>query len=101
MLELEVRRVAKNAGKSQVDVDAYLNLFHLVTITDDLIDDAINLDPPLGGADALHVATALRLRELPEFSLVTHDGQMANGAEALGLNAFDPVTDDPNRPPVA
>jgi predicted nucleic acid-binding protein len=102
MLELEVRRVAQNAGRPQGDAEADLRPFHIVSITDDLIDDAIAIPYPLGGADSLHVATAKRIRNLPGFALATHDGQMASAATALNLfPVFDPVTDDPLRPPVA
>jgi len=100
MVELEVRRVVHNTGHTQREADAYLDLFHLISITDDLIDDAIALPYPLGGADALHIATALKLQTLAP-TLATHDAQMAHAAQAISFPVTDPVTDDNRRPPVA
>ncbi|MCL1841569.1 MAG: hypothetical protein FWF75_07480 [Propionibacteriaceae bacterium] len=58
------------------------------------LDDAIALSHPLGAADAIHVATAMRLSSLP-LPPATHDAQMARVAEATGLfPVVDPVTDD-------
>ena len=99
MLELETRRVLKNAGIDDAVVSAYLDEFALIPLTDDLVDDAINIDQRLGGADALHIATALRLG-VQAVTVVTHDKQMATAARALGFSVHDPVTDDPRRSPV-
>ena len=101
MLELEVRRVIRNTGKPQYVADACLGRFQLITITDDLIDDAIGLPYPAGAGDSLHLATAIQLATLP-LTLATHDAQMARTAQAIGrFPVIDPVTDDPLRPPVA
>ena len=96
MLELEVRRVLKNAGLDDAVATAYLDEFALVALTDDLIDEAIALDQRLGGADALHIATALRLGA-GAVTVVTHDRQMAAAARELGFEVVDPVSDDPGR----
>jgi len=87
-------------GENQKAVDAYLDHFNLVVITDDIIDEAINLPYPLGGADAVHLATAIRLSSLP-IAIATHDAQMARAAQAMGFVVIDPVTDDSRRLPVA
>jgi predicted nucleic acid-binding protein len=92
LMEVEVRRVAKSAGIDQDLVDEYVDEFMLMTITDDLLTEAIALDGKLGGADAIHVASAMRLRP-GEFTLVTHDKQMAAAAIRLGLDVLDPVVD--------
>lgn len=99
MLELEVLRVVKNAGLSTDVACEYLDEFTLVAVTDDLIDEAIALDPVLGSADSVHVASALRLGAA-HVTVVTHDAQMARAAAALGFVVFDPVSDDPGRGPV-
>ncbi|MCW5952122.1 MAG: hypothetical protein KIT69_07685 [Propionibacteriaceae bacterium] len=70
-----------------------------MAISDDLLDEAVALEEKLGGADAFHVASALRLG--PEvLTIVTHDRQMAIAAMNLGFDVLDPVTDDPGREPV-
>lgn len=101
MLELEVRRVVRNGGGDQSDADYYLEAFQFLSVTDDLIDTAIALPQPLGGADSLHVATAMRLRPLP-LTFVTHDAQQARAIQAAGMfPVLDPVTDDENHSPVS
>lgn len=100
MLELEVLRVVKNAGLSTDVATEYLDEFALIAVGDDLIDEAIALDPVLGGADSVHIASALRLGA-DRVTIVTHDAQMARAAATLGFAVFDPVTDDPGRAAVA
>jgi predicted nucleic acid-binding protein len=99
MLELEVLRVVKNAGFPTDVATEYLDEFALIAVGDDLIDEAIALDPVLGGADAVHIASALRLGT-DMVTIVTHDAQMARAAASLGFEVVDPVSDDPGRPAV-
>jgi predicted nucleic acid-binding protein len=99
MLELEVLRVVKNAGLPTDVANEYLDEFALIAVGDDLIDEAIALDPVLGGADAVHIASAMRLGA-DRVTIVTHDAQMARAAASLGFEVLDPVTDDPGRPAV-
>ena len=99
MLELEVLRVVKNAGLATDVAEEYLDEFALIAVEDDLIDEAIALDPVLGGADSVHVSSALRLG-VDKVTIVTHDAQMAGAAISLEFDILDPVTDDPGRPAV-
>ncbi len=99
VMELEVRRVTKNAAIDQDIVTEYVDEFFLMTVNDELIAEAIALDERLGGADSIHVASALRLGPTA-LTLVTHDRQMAVAARNLGFTILDPVTDDPGRGPV-
>lgn len=99
MLELEVLRVVKNAGLAIDVANEYLDEFALIAVGDDLIDEAIALDPVLGGADSIHIASALRLGT-GSVTIVTHDAQIARAAASLGFGVLDPVTDDPGRPAV-
>ena len=99
MLELEVLRVVTNAGLPTDVANEYLDEFALIAVGDDLIDEAIALDPVLGGADSVHIASALRLG-VDRVTIVTHDAQMARAAVSLGFEVLDPVTDDPGRPAV-
>lgn len=100
LMEVEVRRVAVNANVDQGIVSEYIDEFYLMSVDDDLLAEAIQLPVPLGGADSIHVASALRLGPAA-VTLVTHDRQMAQGALRLGFEVVDPVTDDPQRRPVA
>jgi predicted nucleic acid-binding protein len=100
MLELEVRRVIRNAGADQRIADPYLSKVQFVAITSDLVTNAMELPFKLGAADALHIATANLLESLAPI-VVTHDAQMARAIQSQGmLSCIDPVTDDPLRPPV-
>ena len=99
MLELEVLRVVKNAGLATDVANEYLNEFALIAVGDDLIDEATALEPVLGGADSVRIASALRLG-VDRVTIVTHDAQMATAAASLGFEVLDPVTDDPGRPAV-
>ena len=96
MLELEVLRVVKNAGLPTDVANEYLDEFALIAVGDDLIDEAIALDPVLGGADSVHIASAMRLGA-DRVTIVTHGAQMARAATSLGFEVLDPVTDDPGR----
>ena len=98
-MELEVRRVTKNADIDQDIVTEYVDEFFLMSINDELVAEAIALDERLGGANSIHVASALRLGPTT-LTLVTHDRQMAVAARNLGFTILDPVTDDPHRGPV-
>ena len=98
--ELEVTRVAYNAGVADSEVDDYTERFAYLPVDDGLVDEALALKVVVKSADALHLAAALRLRPDPVI-FITHDFQLANAAKALGFQVHDPVTDDPGRPPVA
>lgn len=99
MLELEVLRIVENAGLATDVANDYLDEFALIAVGDDLIDEAIALEPVLGGADSVHIASALRLG-VDRVTIVTHDVQMARAAVSLGFKVLDPVIDDPGRPAV-
>ncbi len=96
LVEVEVRRVTKSAGVDQDVVTEYLDELMLAAVDNALMDEAIAIDEPLGGADAIHVATALRVGPAV-LTVVTHDRQMEAAARALGFATHDPVTDDPGR----
>jgi len=96
MLELEVLRVVKNAGLATDVANEYLDEFALIAVGHDLIDEAIALEPVLGGDDSVHIASALRLG-VDRVTIVTHDAQLARAAASLGFTVFDPVTDDLGR----
>ena len=99
LLEVETKRfvtnkeLAKELRRGQVVVDRYLAKFELLLVDNDLLDEAIAIQQPLRGADAIHVAAALRI-VTGETSIVTHDARMSRACQALGFAVVDPVTDD-------
>jgi uncharacterized protein len=105
LLATESHRAVLNRKLAGMDVDSidlagYLSGFSLGRLDDALADEAAAINQPLRTADAIHLATALRLG-IDEVGIATHDAQMSAAAEALGFTVIDPVTDDPNRPPVS
>ena len=97
---VEVLRVIRRRGLPQGVACEYLDELHFVNIDDEIIRSAVALEPVLSGADSIHVATACEFRR-GNITLITHDAEMAAAAQELGLLVFDPVSDDPNRGPVA
>ena len=63
-----------------------------ITLSDDLLDEAGALRaadaPGLRSLDAIHVASALSLRQ--QVDVVTYDQRMAAAVEAFGLRAIQP-----------
>lgn len=100
MAEVEVYRTARRRNFDLHITHEFLESITFVSITDEICAEAMNLEPKLRGADAIHVATALRISG-PDLVMATHDAEMARAAIDLGIKVIDPVTDDPNRPPVA
>jgi len=100
LLEVEVRHQVQNLSGNHEFADYYLGMVALISIDNLLMDEAIVIPGVIGGADSIHLASLLRVREGNPV-LVTHDRQMAHAAKALAIKVFDPVTDDPNCPPVA
>ncbi|MDR0483490.1 MAG: type II toxin-antitoxin system VapC family toxin [Cellulomonadaceae bacterium] len=83
----------------RIPVDPYISSLILVRISNEIVEETGNIHYLLRTADAIHVATALRIGP-EEVTIVTHDRQMARAARNLGFVVHDPVTDDPNSPPV-
>ena len=100
MLEVEVARQVRNRESDPEVAGRFLINFSISRLDDELAFEAIAIKPKCGGADAMHLAAALRLGT-EEVTVVTHDAQMARAAAALGFAVIDPVSDDPNKGPVA
>jgi len=106
LLEVEARRAVLNnkllrssSFAPEPVLAAALGELDIVVMSEEILDDAAGLRVFLRAADAIHCATALALGT-DEVTLVTHDVQMASAATFLGVPVFDPVSDDPGRPPV-
>ncbi|MGH2733929.1 MAG: type II toxin-antitoxin system VapC family toxin [Actinomycetota bacterium] len=86
LLTLEVRRALLREDPSQMPrADLLLTRIGQVDVTRAVIEAAGCLpDPHLRSLDAIHLATALLLRENLE-AFVTYDKRLASGAETLRL----------------
>jgi len=94
-LRVEATHAAKVANGDLLLLATYLNRIGYLTMDDKLMDEAERLSGPLRGADAIHIAAALRLPQSDTIFL-THDHKQAVAALAAGLNVKDPVVDDPH-----
>jgi predicted nucleic acid-binding protein len=103
LLATEARRVVINRTLRGLPVDEaaiedILALIAFSPLDDRLAAEAEVLEHNLRAADAMHIATALRLaKDGCTVVVVSHDEQMLGAARALGLDWQDPVTDDPAR----
>ena len=101
LLRTELIWAYRRSGKDLAEAIEFIHLIAMLDLDNELATEATNLEPLVKTLDALHLATALRLAKLLPVTVITHDAQMARAAKQLGLAAHDPVTDDPNRGPVA
>ena len=99
-MEVEARHLVTNHGGDSSVLDDYLDNFHIQEVDQRLMHEAIAVPGVISGADAVHLAAALRIQgDAPV--VVTHDRQYAHAAVALAFAVHDPVTNDPDRPAVA
>ncbi len=86
LLRVEARRgTVRRAPRRLPRVDVLLRSVEAVGIDDAVIEAASRLpDPMLRSLDALHLATALLIREDVE-ALLTYDDRLADAARAHGL----------------
>lgn len=100
LLEVETWQTVLRSKGDPERLVGYLSRITFLSVDDELMQEAINLGTQLRGADSIHVAAALRIKDSDPI-FVTHDAEQAEAAKALGLRVADPVTDDPLRGPVA
>jgi predicted nucleic acid-binding protein len=91
LLAVEARRSAlRNDPTTVPRVDVLLTRVDLVGITDVIVESASRLpDPMLRSLDAIHLATALLLRDELD-ALLTYDERLAKAATAHGVPAVAP-----------
>lgn len=92
LLAVEARRgILRNRPSGLPRVDVLLADVALMGISDAVIERASRLpDPHLRSLDALHLATALLIREDVE-ALLTYDDRLAGAARAHGLSVVSPA----------
>jgi len=101
LLKIEACHIVDNAGYDDSALIDILDAVYFAPLDKHITTEALSVGGPVGGADSIHIATALRFKELSDFTLVTHDAQMARAAARCGLSVLDPVIDDAKRRPVA
>lgn len=85
-----VRACARYESAYARDARAFLESVALLPLDDSILDQAAELSPDrLRSLDALHLATALSIRE-DVGAFVTYDGQLAEAAEGYGLTVVSP-----------
>lgn len=74
-------------ARRRTEVLELLHTFTLAPITSPVLERAADPFPTaLGSLDALHLATALRVREeFPDLDFATHDSELALAARAVGF----------------
>lgn len=92
LLAVEARRgILRNRPSGLPRVDVLLADVVMMGISDAVIERASRLpDPLLRSLDALHLATALLIREDVE-ALLTYDDRLAGAARAHGLAVVSPA----------
>jgi predicted nucleic acid-binding protein len=95
LLVVEVRRAVLRSETSIMPrADLLLTRIGQIGITRAVLEAASRLpDPRLRSLDAIHLATALRLREDLD-TVVTYDNRLASGAEGQGLPVAMPGRPD-------
>ena len=92
LLAVESIRACGRYGESHADdARAFLEGLALLPLDDTVLDEAARLEPAgLRSLDALHLATALSIRD--EIGvLVTYDQRLAEAAGTRGLNVARPA----------
>jgi predicted nucleic acid-binding protein len=78
---------AEQTARHRSDVLEALRTFRLVPVSGHVLERAADPFPtPLGSLNAIHLATAIHLREdLSSLEFATHDHELAIAARAVGL----------------
>lgn len=90
ILEVEVLRASHRVGGDTRAARAQLSAVRLMPLTAEIRTLAGELDPPsVRSLDAIHVASALSLRERLK-GLFTYDERMSGAARDAGLDVYAP-----------
>ncbi len=90
ILEVEVLRASRRAGSDPRAARAQLTAVRLMPLTADIRALASELEPPsIRSLDAIHVASALSLRERLT-GLFTYDERVSSAAHDAGLDVYAP-----------
>ncbi|MFT4050917.1 MAG: type II toxin-antitoxin system VapC family toxin [Microbacterium sp.] len=90
LLELETVRVLRRESIDTALAEEFVAELALLSVDDRLITEAAAIRPHVKSLDALHLASAQRLGA-GAVTVVTHDANLAQVAEYLGFDVYDPV----------
>lgn len=87
LLRIELYRVAVRESLSLQPVTDVLASVDLMRITPAIVDGACSIDHPVKSLDAIHLATAVRIRTaMPQLELFSYDTTMRRVATRLGID---------------
>ncbi|MGO1542878.1 MAG: type II toxin-antitoxin system VapC family toxin [Gulosibacter sp.] len=89
LLRTEVIRVLRRDSRVLSDADALFGRVGLFDVTRETHSIAESIERNIKTLDALHLATALLIGE--SVTVASHDANMKDVAERLGLKVIDPV----------
>ncbi len=85
-----VRAAARVDVAAREPAGRVVRALSLIAVTDEILDRAADLEPVvLRSLDALHLASALSLRDVLG-SMVTYDVRLGDAARAAGINVLAP-----------
>jgi len=85
-----VRAAARVDVAAREPAGRVVRALSLIAVTDEILDRAADLEPmALRSLDALHLASALSLRDVLG-SMVTYDVRLGDAARAAGINVLAP-----------
>jgi predicted nucleic acid-binding protein len=88
-----VRACGRYGSEYAIQARSWLEGLALMPLNDAVLDLATSLDPAgLRSLDALHLATALSIRE-EVGALITYDQRLAEAAQGMGLKVLQPIGD--------
>lgn len=86
-----IRACARSSSEAAYEARAWLGGVSLLPLDDQILDKATELEPTvLRSLDALHLATALSIREEVGVFL-TYDERLGRAAEGQGLRVIQPT----------
>lgn len=92
LLQLELTRTLRREQLSPARALPVIRRVDMVSIDDGVLRLAAAIEPHVKSLDAIHFATCSQLGN--DVSMVTHDDNMAEVAQALGFPVHDPLVDE-------
>jgi len=89
LLHLEISRALRRERMPLEVARPVLDRVNLITLDDGVLGVAAAIEPHIRSLDAIHLATCALLGF--GTTVVTHDRQMGEVAEHLGMTTFDPL----------
>lgn len=91
LLQLEVVRVLRREKLELSLSHALFNQINFLSIDNNVLQVAANIEPHIKSLDAIHLATCILMEKAP--TIVSHDNNLKKVATQLGFKVFDPLAD--------